>query len=273
MNTFRLVDMKKWIISILFAVILVVAGLSMYMNVFVSKAYASEPVTQTEKSAEQMSSFTAFSLDLYHEIGLKESGLDSVVFQKALTGYYNLKNLGSLSAEKDLLTIVDFRKPSTEKRFWVIDLRNKTIKFNSLVAHGKNTGEQFATNFSNRPSSNMSSLGFYVTGEPYMGKHGLSLYIDGQDKGFNDNARDRSVVIHGADYVSEEFAQRIGRIGRSQGCPALPEEITPEVVSTLQGGTCLFIYYPDAKYEAKTQLLNQQLAEAQYKKEILLGMK
>lgn len=265
--------MKKWIITVLFAVILVVAGFSMYINVFVSKAYASEPVIHTEKSSEQVSSFTAFSRDLYNEIGLKQSGLDSALFEKAMTGYYNLKSLGSLSTEKDLLTIIDFRKPSTEKRFWVIDLRNKTILFNSLVAHGKNTGEQYATNFSNAPSSNMSSLGFYVTGEPYMGKHGLSLYIDGQDKGFNDNARNRSVVIHGADYVSEEFAQRVGRIGRSQGCPALPEGITPEVVNTLEGGTCLFIYYPDAKYEAKTQLLNEKTADAEYQKEALIGMK
>jgi hypothetical protein len=271
MNKYRLVNMRKRAITILFAVILVVAGLATYMNIFVTRSYAAEPVKTEDSKA--VSSFSVYSSDLYKEIGLEAYGLDSVLFQKALTGYYNLKENGSLNNEKEFLTVIDFRKSSTEKRFWTIDLRNKTVKFHSLVAHGKNTGEDVARNFSNVAGSNMSSLGFYVTGERYVGKHGLSMFIDGQDKGFNDNARNRAVVLHGADYVSEEFVQRIGRLGRSQGCPALPVDLTPKVVNELEGGTCLFIYYPNAKYEEKTNLLDVKIAEKNYEKQTLLGMK
>lgn len=252
---------------------LLVAGLATYVSTTTTKVYASEPVKKEEAASIETSSFTGFAQELYSEIGLENNGLDMKVFQKALTGYYNLKNQGALSAEKDLLTIVDFSKSSVEKRFWVIDLKNKTVKFHSLVAHGKNTGDQFAENFSNRPGSNMSSLGFYVTGERYIGKHGLSMFLDGQEEGFNNNARNRAVVMHGADYVSEQFIKQVGRLGRSQGCPALPNEITPDVVNEIEGGTCFFIYYPDAKYEANTRFLNEKMAETEYRKENLLGMK
>ena len=135
---------------------------------------------------------------------------------------------------------------SNSKRLWVIDLKNNTILYNSLVAHGKNTGEEFANSFSNASESNKSSLGFYVTGEIYQGKHGMSLRLDGLEKGVNDNARARGVVMHAADYVSQGFVKIHKRLGRSQGCPALPTEFTEKIINKIKDKSCLYIYYPNS---------------------------
>lgn len=166
-------------------------------------------------------------------------------FFKALAGFYKLKAQGLVT--KDILTIVDFSMSSNSKRLWVIDLATNTILYNSLVAHGRNTGDEFASNFSNRNESNMSSLGFYATGEIYNGKHGMSLKLDGLQKGLNDHARSRAVVMHGADYVSESFIKNNHRLGRSLGCPAIPQELTPKIINLIQGKSCLFIYHPSVE--------------------------
>ena len=163
-------------------------------------------------------------------------------FNEALKGFYLLKEKNLV--QKDILTLIDFSKSSNTKRLWVIDLSTNTVLFHSLVAHGRNTGEEFATSFSNVNSSNKSSLGFYVTGEIYQGKHGLSLRLDGVESGVNDNARTRAIVMHGADYVSESFIRNNQRLGRSLGCPAIPNEITPAVIKTIQEKSCLFIFHP-----------------------------
>ena len=134
------------------------------------------------------------------------------VFALALKGYSNLKAIPG-NIKKDIITVVDFSLPSTEKSLWVIDLVSKKVLFNDWVAHGRNSGNNYAKKFSNTPSSNASSIGFYVTGRTYTGKHGLSLYLDGKDKGFNDNARARSIVMHGADYVGGDFIKKYGRLG------------------------------------------------------------
>lgn len=170
-------------------------------------------------------------------------------FTKALEGFYSLKAKGIVS--KDILTLVDFSLSSNKKRLWVIDLSTNTILFNSLVAHGKNTGEEFANTFSNKAESFKSSLGFYVTGEIYTGKHGKSLKLDGQEKGLNDNARNRAVVMHGADYVSEDFIRNHHRLGRSQGCPAIPVELTDDIINTIKDKSCLYIYHPSRKAPCK----------------------
>lgn len=175
-------------------------------------------------------------------------------FSKALQGFYQLKEKGAI--KKDILTIVDFTLSSNTKRLWIIDMATNTILYNSLVAHGKNTGEEFANEFSNVSSSNKSSLGFYATGEVYQGKHGLSLRLDGLEKGINDNARNRAVVIHGADYVAESFIKTHGRLGRSQGCPALPVGITKEIINVIKDKSCLFIYHPSANYKTATKLIS-----------------
>jgi len=208
--------------------------------------------------------FAAFQVDvykLYEEIGLENSGLPLNVFNDALLGFLNLKAQGQLS-DKNLLTVVDFDKPSTEKRLWVIDLGSKKVLFNSLVAHGKNSGENLAENFDNTISSEKSSLGFYVTQDIYMGKHGTSLKLVGLDKDFNTNALERCVVMHGADYVSDAFITQHGRLGRSQGCPALPMENHKQIIEVVKGKTCLFIHA--SKKDYNSDYLDAESALAYY---------
>lgn len=197
--------------------------------------------------------FINFELDiynLYEEFGLQEAGLDLEVFNKAIVGYLNLSQQGKLS-EKKLLTIANFDKPSSEKRLWVLDLGAKKILYNSLVAHGKNSGIEKAENFSNTAESNMSSLGFYVTHDTYIGKHGLSLKLEGMDAESNTNAADRNVVVHGADYVSEDFIKQNGRLGRSQGCPALPMDTHQEIIEAIKDNTVLYLHASKAGYNSE----------------------
>ena len=183
--------------------------------------------------------------NVYNNLQAKNFSLPKLEsFSKALTGFYDLKRKGIIT--KDILTLVDFSLSSNTKRLWVIDLSTNTVLYNSLVAHGRNTGNEFANKFSNKSESFQSSLGFYATGEVYMGKHGKSMRLDGLDKGLNDNARNRAVVMHGADYVSESFIKNNKRLGRSLGCPALPEELTSEIIDLIKDKSLLFIYHPSA---------------------------
>ena len=176
------------------------------------------------------------------------SNLEDVVtfeiFNIAIQGYLQIDNI----RKKNLITIIDFSRPSTEKRFFVIDLENKKLLYKCSVAHGKNSGENIATLFSNQSQSLKSSLGFFLTAETYSGRHGYSLRLDGLEKNINDNARAREIVIHGAEYVSEEYINAYGRLGRSWGCPALPVDIAKEVIDKISGGSCLFIYADDGYY-------------------------
>jgi len=178
------------------------------------------------------------------------------VFKKALTGYYHLVQQNILTSEKSIITIIDFSLSSNKKRLWVIDLKNSKVLFHNYVSHGKKTGEEYAKYFSNTVHSNMSSLGFYKTGDRYIGKHGLSLHLHGLDKGFNDNAYERAIVMHSADYVSEDFIKKYGRLGRSFGCPAVSKKICKELIDTIADGTCMFIYFPDEAYLNNSVILN-----------------
>lgn len=175
-------------------------------------------------------------------------------FAAALKGFYLLKEKGLI--QKDILTLVDFSLSSNSKRLWVIDIETNTILYNSLVAHGRNTGEEYANSFSNANSSFKSSLGFYATGEIYSGKHGMSLKLDGLEKGINDNARDRGVVMHSANYVSNSFIKYNKRLGRSQGCPAIPEESLKGIVNTIKNKSCLFIYHPSRSFDKIAALIS-----------------
>ncbi|WP_337968616.1 murein L,D-transpeptidase catalytic domain family protein [uncultured Flavobacterium sp.] len=175
-------------------------------------------------------------------------------FSEALKGFYLLKERGII--QKNILTLIDFSLSSNSKRLWVIDLTTNTILFNSLVAHGRNTGEEFASAFSNSNSSFKSSLGFYATGEIYRGKHGASLRLDGLENGVNDNARERGVVMHGADYVSESFIRNNKRLGRSQGCPAIPMELTDEIIEVIKDKSCLYIYHPSRSFAMEERLIS-----------------
>jgi hypothetical protein len=204
--------------------------------------------------------FDASLRETYDRLGAEQQGLRFDVFSKAMTGYLNLRETGHLAAGQQHLTVVDFDLPSTEKRLWVLDLAHDKIVFHTLVAHGHNSGENGASQFSNVNESNMSSLGFYVTGQEYEGKHGHSLRLQGLDAGFNTNAFARSIVMHGADYVSEDFIKQNGRLGRSLGCPALPLDQYAQIIDAVEGGSCLFLNKSNAGYSSK--YLNQDIALA-----------
>lgn len=227
-------------------------------------AAAKKPNTNVERKAFGSAIVAADSVynchinTLYTELHLKEAGLSLPVFEKALTGFYNLKQSGYTSPAKQILTIADFDQLSTKKRLYIIDLSKKELLVNTWVAHGQNSGADEATNFSNINNSFSSSLGFYVTGEVYRGIHGKSLKLDGMDEGFNSNARSRSIVVHGASYVSDSTIRALGRLGRSQGCPAVAPELADKVINTIEDKTVLFINKSVESYQSK--YLNETLA-------------
>jgi hypothetical protein len=175
------------------------------------------------------------------------------IFNTAILGYRKTENI----KKKNILTIIDFSKPSSQKRFYVIDPEKKQLLFKTYVAHGKNSGENFTDSFSNLSNSLQSSLGFFLTAETYIGENGFSMKLDGLEKGINDNARDREIVIHGAGYVSEEYIRKYGRLGRSWGCPALPAEVSKEIIDVISNGSCLFIYAVDSYYKENSNFVSK----------------
>lgn len=194
--------------------------------------------------------------DLYTNLNLEEKGLACEVFELAIKGHGHL-DADSKLTNSGILTIVDLSQSSKNKRLYVIDLARGVLLFNTLVAHGRNTGDEYARHFSNVSGSFESSIGFYVTKEEIWGpKVGLSMLLDGMEKGFNDNARQREIIMHGAEYATENYIKKTGRLGRSYGCPTVPPELVEPVVETIKEGTCLFIYYPDEQYIKRSALLN-----------------
>ena len=187
---------------------------------------------------------------IYTDCELKDK-LDFDVFKSAMEGYNSIE-----APNKNLLSIIDYSKPSNEKRFFIIDVENRKMLYNTLVAHGQKSGYVNATKFSNKYGSHKSSLGFFRTGNSYYGKRGYSLQLDGLEKGINDNARQRGIVIHGANYVSENIANGNGVIGRSWGCPAVSKKLSKEIINLLKGGTLLYIYADDEVYKEKSVLAN-----------------
>ncbi len=186
---------------------------------------------------------------LYLALELKEMGLSEDAFSYAYKGYEVLLQK-KLVANEGYLTICDFSQSSTKKRLYIIDLANQSVVMNTYVAHGKNSGGEFARYFSNRTGSLQSSLGFYVTKQTYYGEHGLSLRVAGVEKGINDKAYRRAIVIHGADYIGSQ------KKGRSFGCPAVPKEESSRVINMIKNGHCLFIYHPSKKYLRGSKILN-----------------
>jgi len=194
--------------------------------------------------------------DIYSLLNLSQVGLSNEAYQLGIKGFNHLKENGKL-LNTSILTIIDFSQSSNKKRMYVIDLYKKTLLFNTYVAHGRNTGDEFAEKFSNIPGTFQSSLGFYITENMAIGsKVGLSLILKGLEKGFNDKAREREIIIHGADYATEDFIQKHGRLGRSYGCPSLPPDLIKPVAETIKDGTCLFIYKHDDNYIKKSSVLN-----------------
>lgn len=205
--------------------------------------------TTVKHTSHSALTHTSLWSGIYDELKLDSNGLRKEVFEYALRG------LQKTNFPKSVLSIVDLSQPSSKKRLYVIDLISHKLLFQTYVAHGRNSGELMAATFSNTHSSYQSSLGFYQTLGTYQGKHGLSLQLKGLERGFNDNAFSRAIVIHGADYVCEDFIRRTGRLGRSQGCPAIENALSKDIIQAIKGGSCLFVYSPNQNYLQKSTFL------------------
>lgn len=203
------------------------------------------PETNVDMSAD---------LALYTSLKLQQIGLSQQAFINAVKGYYYLYSQGKLNND-GVLSIVDFSLPSSKERLFVIDLDNDKLLYKTFVAHGRNSGTKYAREFSNRPESYKSSLGFYITRNTYQGQHGYSLRLEGEEEGINDNAMSRAIVMHSAEYVNQSLVKTQGYIGRSLGCPALPPQVYRPIIQKIKDGSCLFMYSPDARYEQQSKIL------------------
>jgi hypothetical protein len=225
--------MKKYLIYIIFLII---------------------PLANKARSGEGRSD--VMKTDIYSALHLSEYGLSSEVFQLAIKGQKKLESDGKLQ-NPNILTIIDFSQSSRNKRMYILDLQKKSLLQNTYVAHGRNTGEEYARDFSNKEGSLKSSLGFYLTKNQAVGASvGLSLILNGIEKGFNDNALKREIIMHGARYATEEFIKRTGRLGRSFGCPSVPPDLIKRITDLIKDGTCLFIYQKDDNYLHNSTVLN-----------------
>lgn len=195
------------------------------------------------------------SLDSQAQIlSAKAGDLSPQVIKLGLEAYSKARQEGM--DQQQILTIVDYDMPSTQPRMWVFDLKTNTLLFKELVAHGENSGDNIPDSFSDQPESLKSSLGLYVTGQPYVGHHGVSLRLDGLEKGFNDTAAERDIVVHAAPYVSQEFADEHGRLGRSWGCFAVNPAVAQPIINTIKDGTLIFAYYPDKRWLSQSSFLS-----------------
>lgn len=192
---------------------------------------------------------------IYDSLELEKYGLKKEAFNYAYTGYKKLQEQGTLEKE-GILTICDFSQSSKRKRLYLVDLNKYKLLLNTYVAHGRNSGAEYARKFSNRPESKQSSLGFYKTKKTYYGSHGLALTLAGLEAGINDKAERRKIVVHGSAYIGESYLRRSRYMGRSFGCPAVPKKYSARLINTIKGGSCLFIYHPGKNYLAVSKILN-----------------
>ena len=193
---------------------------------------------------------------VYDSLRLNSLGLSKQAFDYAIRGLNFLRSSGKLSNDT-IISIIDFSLSSCKKRLFVIDIRNYKVLYNTYVAHGRNSGTEYAKEFSNDPESFKSSLGFYITQNTYNGEHGFSLHLEGEEKGINDNASNRAIVMHSAPYVNENYIRSKGYIGRSLGCPALPQKVYKPIINKIKNGTCLFLYSPNSYYLSHSAFLKQ----------------
>ena len=207
------------------------------------------------RSSARAAAFAAEATALYQQFNLQEAGLTKKAFEYALKGYYYLLDHHWLN-KTNILSICDLSQSSRNKRLYVLDLEQKKILVNTYVAHGRNSGKEFARTFSNNPSSHKSSLGFYITQGTYYGNNGLSLKIRGMERGFNDRAGGRNIVVHGSQYVGPDFLEMNQFCGRSYGCPAIPADESETVIDLIKEGSVLFIYHPTKIYITKSKILN-----------------
>lgn len=237
-----------------------VAGLILLIctvGVFSFKSHSgSYSIANNSSSITNSTSINNGFIDGLHE-NLSRAGvsISEKILSLAMMGFNKLNAQQRLSKDS-ILTIIDYTRSSKEKRLFVIDLKSKQLLFNSVVAHGRNTGEEYAKKFSNQLNSHQSSIGFYITEKPYQGSNGYSLALEGVEYGFNDKAKRRAIVIHGADYASEQMIKIKGYLGRSFGCPSLPQGLNRKIIESIKEGNCVFAYYPDQKYLNASKLLN-----------------
>lgn len=235
---------------------------SLLISVLCLSFVLDKPVHAGTPAVTTVSTFTSLNSNLtlahartmYDSLQLGSAGLNREAFDNALRGWDKLKSEGKLENES-VIAIADFSQPSTKKRLYVLDVGNYKVLFNTLVAHGRNSGREWATHFSNRVSSYQSSPGFYVTGRTYNGSNGYSLRLTGMERGINDKAMKRAIVMHGAEYVSESFIASNGYLGRSQGCPAVPAKKAKSIINTLKDGACLYIHVPNERYLSRSTIL------------------
>ena len=205
----------------------------------ISAAYAAHAKQQNDQN-------TAPSIDTIKTITEQSPSLNPKVLRLALLAYHHARLEGL--DKQEMLTIINYNDPSTDKRLWVINLNNDKVVFNTFVAHGKNSGNDYADRFSNQPTSEESSLGVFLTGPTFYGNDGYSMRLYGLEQGFNNNAYARDIVMHGAWYVNQQFINQYGRLGRSWGCPAVSKKMAPEIINKIKGGTLIFAYYPSKKW-------------------------
>ena len=210
------------------------------------------PITVEEVNAVQETPRFGSTINVTKAV---EAGIAADVLKLALAATSCAVASGEIDAPPTL-TVIDYSRPSVDPRLWVFDVATGELLFKELVAHGRNTGENYATKFSNQMDSRQTSIGLFVTDDTYVGSNGYSLRLDGLDAGFNDRARDRAIVMHGAPYVNQEIAAAQGRIGRSWGCPALRTAIASKVIDTIRGGGVIFSYYPDREWLQTSRFLN-----------------
>jgi len=238
---------------------------SVGLCVFTSIIAANKPVSNSKTPVKKTANYAAgtdnsaevnYWIDsLYSQMNLSAAGLTRNAFFDACKGYEYLLTQNEIQ-KPGLLTICDYSQSSNKKRLYILDLNSGKILFNTYVSHGRNSGSTYATSFSNKTDSYKSSLGFLITAETYIGDNGYSLRLDGLEKGFNDNVRNRAIVMHGSNYVSGERATDGIMMGRSFGCPAVPAAQVRDIVDCIKGGSCIFNYYPDKKYTQNSKILN-----------------
>lgn len=246
--------MKNKLRGICLTMAIAIAGIFQLSFAFDENALHSRPFAALSPVTDSVPA-SADGFSVYDSLHLDAAGLSREAFEYARKGWEKLMQQGRLN-NTSVLAIADFSQPSSNKRLYILDLKEYKVLFQTLVAHGKNSGKELATSFSNKPSSNKSSPGFYITGETYTGKNGYSLKLQGLERGINDNAYNRAIVIHGASYVNQAYVENQGYIGRSQGCPAVPKKEARPIINTLRDNSCFFIYEPGDFYSTHSTILN-----------------
>jgi hypothetical protein len=218
--------------------------LSLLAIVFCFTLQSFNPGNPTTKNESEIASFNLS----------EKLNINSKAFILAIKGYEKLKQLGKITNQR-YLTIADMSQASSDPRLYIIDMEKQELLMQTFVAHGRNSGLLFAKQFSNLIGSFQSSLGFYITGKSYQGKHGKSLILKGVESGINDNAEQRAIVLHGADYANKGFVNQQGYLGRSLGCPAVPNHQVEAIIKAIQGASCLFVYAADKDYLNRSTLV------------------